>query len=139
MTRKSKATKTPQKTRNIQELLEATTSQNQEEEVIQTEIEEMAEDENDHLCINDFLGRQSRGYQSGIRVPEFQANNFEIKQTMLKMLELQAQYAGNNSEDPNRHLIQFLDVCNCFKQNGVPNDVIRLWLFPYSLQGKAKE
>ena len=55
------------------------------------------------------------------------------------MLELQGQYSGNDSEDPNRHLIQFLDVCNSFKQNGVPNGVIRLRLFPYSLQGKAKE
>ena len=72
-------------------------------------------------------------------MPEFQAHNFEIKQTMLKMLEFQGQYAGNDSEDPNRHLLQFLDVCNSFKQNGVPNDVIRLRLFPYSLQGKAKE
>ena len=93
----------------------------------------MAEDENDHLYINNFLRRQSCGYQSRIRVPEFQANNFEIKQTMLKMLELQGQYAGNNSEDPNRHLIQFLDVCNSFKLNGVPDCVIRLQFFPYCL------
>ena len=132
-----KATKTPKRTRNIQELLGATSPHIQEEEAVQTDTEEMAEDENDRLCINDFLGRQSRGYQSGIRVPEFQAANFEIKQTMLKMLELQGQYVGNDSEDPNRHLIQFLDVCNSFKQNGVPNGVIRLQLFPYPLQGKA--
>lgn len=51
---------------------------------VETKMEVMAEYENDLLGFNDFLGRQSRGYQSGIKVHSFQANNFEIKQTMLK-------------------------------------------------------
>ena len=86
MTRRAKATKTPQKTRSLQEILEATTPQIQDEEVIHTETEEMAEDENDNLCINDFLGRQSRGYQSGIRVPDFQANNLKSSRLCLRCL-----------------------------------------------------
>ena len=48
-------------------------------------------------------------------------------------------YAGKDLEDPNRHLIQFLDVCDTFKHNRGPNDVIYLPLFPYSPRGKAKE
>ena len=137
--RKSKYTKTPRKTKSIRELLNATSSPVQEEVIVETEREVMAEDENDRLGVNDFLGRQTRGYQSGIKVPEIQAHNFEIKPTMLKMLEMNGQYSGNNNEDPNRHLRQFLDVCDSFKQNGVPSDAVRLILFPYSLQGKAKE
>ncbi|XP_028792057.1 uncharacterized protein LOC114747879 [Neltuma alba] len=127
---------TPVKTRSVNELLETTTP---EHPVGKTLEKEMAEDENDRLGVNDFLGKQPRGYQSGIKVPQFQATNFEIKQTMLKMLELIGQFGGYSNQDPNRHLVEFLDVCDSFKQNGVPSDVIRLRLFPYSLQGKAKE
>ena len=119
--RKSKYTKTPRKTKSIRELLNATSSPVQEEVIVETEGEVMAEDENDRLGVNDFLGRQSMGYQSGIKVPEFQANNFEIKPTMLKMLETVS------------------GCCDSFKQNGVPSDAVRLILFHYSLQGKAKE
>ena len=86
--RKSKYTKTPRKTKSIRELLNATSSPVQEEVIVETEGEVMAEDENDRLGVNDFLGRQTRGYQSGIKVPEIQAHNFEIKPTMLKMLEM---------------------------------------------------
>ena len=65
----------------VQELLKATSSHVQEKIILETEREVMAGDENDCLGVNDFLGKQSRGYQSGIKVPEFQANHFEIKQT----------------------------------------------------------
>ena len=136
--RKSKFTKTPRKTKSIRELLNATSSPVQEEVIVETEGEVMAEDENDRLGVNDFLGRQSMGYQSGIKVPQIQANNFEIKPTMLKMLEMNGQYYGNNNEDPNRHLRQFLDVCDSFKQNGVPSDAVRLILSLILFKGKQK-
>lgn len=64
------------------------------------------------LSVKDILGRQSRGYQSEIEVPKFQAYNFEIKKIMLKMLKLNDQYYRNSTEDPNRHVSQFLDVCD---------------------------
>ena len=41
-------------------------------------------------------------------------------------------------EDLNAHILNFLEVCDTVKYNGVSDDVIRLQLFPFSLKDKAK-
>ena len=41
-------------------------------------------------------------------------------------------------DDPNEHIISFLQICDTQKYNGVPADVIRLMLFPFSLKVKVK-
>ncbi|XP_031106076.1 uncharacterized protein LOC116010697 [Ipomoea triloba] len=40
-------------------------------------------------------------------------------------------------EDPNAHITKFLRICSTFKMNGVPNEAIKLRLFPFSLRDKA--
>ena len=47
------------------------------------------------------------------------------------------QFTGLPHEDPNAHILNFLEVCDV-KYNGVSDDVIRLRLFPFSLKDKAK-
>ena len=103
------------------------------------ESETMAEDEYDQATMNDFASRNMGGIQSCIKMPEMQAHTFEIKPVMITMLQLHDMFHGLYNEDANKHLLYFLEVCNSFKQNGVPEDVLRLRLFPFSLQGKARE
>ncbi|XP_057790970.1 uncharacterized protein LOC131008086 [Salvia miltiorrhiza] len=50
----------------------------------------------------------------------------------------QNQYGRKAVEDPNAHLAQFLELYSTVKINGVPDDIIRLHLFPFSLRDKAK-
>ncbi|KAF7842415.1 uncharacterized protein G2W53_004713 [Senna tora] len=45
---------------------------------------------------------------------------------------------GSPIEDPNNHILNFLEICDTFKNNGVSDDAIRLRLFPFSLRDKAK-
>ncbi|XP_074266205.1 uncharacterized protein LOC141588672 [Silene latifolia] len=70
--------------------------------------------------------------------PPIQANNFDVKATLLQLVQGN-QFRGGATENPNEHLNEFLDSCDMFRANGVSEDVIRLRLFPYSLRGSAKE
>ena len=72
-----------------------------------------------------------------IRRPTIQANNFELKSITLQLLQ-GIQFHGLAHEDPNTHILNFLEVCDTVKYNGVSDDAIRLRLFPFSLKDKAK-
>ncbi|XP_042021284.1 uncharacterized protein LOC121768798 isoform X1 [Salvia splendens] len=66
------------------------------------------------------------------------ANNFELKTGLIQFVE-QRVFSGRPTEDPNRHLSKFLEIANTTKLNGVPDDTIKLRLFPFSLSGYARD
>ena len=70
---------------------------------------------------------------SAIRQPAIDANNFELKPTLITMVQ-QHQFTGHPTEDPNEHLGRFLRMANTVKLNGVRPEVIRMHLFPFSLR-----
>ena len=82
-------------------------------------------------------GRPSAVTPLVIRRPEIQANNFKLKSITLRLLQ-GIQFHGLAHEDPNAHFLNFLEVCDTVKYNGVSDDAIRLRLFPFSLKEKAK-
>ena len=82
-------------------------------------------------------GRPSTVTPPVIRRLTIQANNFELKSITLQLLQ-GIQFHGLAHEDPNAHILNFLEVCDTVKYNGVSNDAIRLRLFPFSLKEKAK-
>ena len=70
---------------------------------------------------------------SAMGAPVVDANNFELKPTLITMV-LKNQFTGHPSEDPNVHMGRFLRMANTIKMNGVRLDVIKLQLFPFSLR-----
>ena len=74
---------------------------------------------------------------SGVRLQPVDANNFELKPTIVSMVQ-QHQFGGHSFEDPNGHLVYFLELAHRIKVNGVPYDVIKMSLFPFSLKDKAR-
>ena len=76
-------------------------------------------------------------FQSTIRRPPIQANNFELKGVTLQML-YNIQFHGLPSENPNAHLTSFIEVYNTVKYNGVTEEALKLRLFPLSLSNQAK-
>jgi len=72
-----------------------------------------------------------------IAPPIIQANNFELKPALISMVQ-HNQFSGSAVESPHTHIRNFLEYCNTLKYNGVPSDVIRLQLFPFSLRDGAK-
>ncbi|XP_074277757.1 uncharacterized protein LOC141601381 [Silene latifolia] len=73
-----------------------------------------------------------------IQKPRIQANNFEIKNALLNLVQ-DNQFGGGPLENPNDHLNDFLENCDMYKSNGVSDDAVRLRLFPRSLRGSAKD
>ncbi|XP_040999874.1 uncharacterized protein LOC121245985 [Juglans microcarpa x Juglans regia] len=51
----------------------------------------------------------------------------------------QAQFSGSPFDNPNIHLVMFLEICDTVKINGVTEDTIRLRPFPFSLRDKARD
>ncbi|XP_047979067.1 uncharacterized protein LOC125220986 [Salvia hispanica] len=70
--------------------------------------------------------------------PRVNANNFELKTALIQFVE-QRVFSGRPTEDPNMHLAKFLEIANTIKLNGVPEDTIKLRLFPFSLTGYARD
>ncbi|KAF7810177.1 uncharacterized protein G2W53_036920 [Senna tora] len=105
-------------------------------ESIHSEEAEMAEQNNRN--VSDYATPKLDGLQHSIRRPSIQANNFEIKPATIQLLQANGQFGGSPVEDPNNHILNFLEICDTFKHNGVSDDAIRLRLFPFSLRDKAK-
>nr|GFB10245.1 reverse transcriptase domain-containing protein [Tanacetum cinerariifolium] len=75
------------------------------------------------------------GYEDAIVVPEINANNFELKQTLINLVQSN-QFTGR--QDPHNHLRFFNKVTSTFRHPEVPNTTIKLLLFPFSLEGEAR-
>nr|GEU79547.1 reverse transcriptase domain-containing protein [Tanacetum cinerariifolium] len=75
------------------------------------------------------------GYQDAIVVPPINANNFELKQNLINLVQSN-QFTGR--QDPHNYLRFFNKVTSTFRHPGVPNTTIKLFLFPLSLEGEAR-
>ncbi|XP_041995764.1 uncharacterized protein LOC121745890 [Salvia splendens] len=66
------------------------------------------------------------------------ANTFELKRGLIQMAENIA-FRGKSTDDPNKHITKFIQICNTTKMNGVTDEQVRLRLFPFSLEDSAKD
>nr|GEW72939.1 reverse transcriptase domain-containing protein [Tanacetum cinerariifolium] len=78
---------------------------------------------------------RASGYEDVIVVPPINANNFELKQTLINLVQSN-QFTGR--QDPHNHLRFFNKVTSTFKHPEVPKTRIKLLLFPFSLEGEAR-
>ncbi|XP_010667902.1 uncharacterized protein LOC104884899 [Beta vulgaris subsp. vulgaris] len=92
--------------------------------------------DNNEKPLRDYAMPNASGAPSSIVRPTISANNFELRPPLIQIIQ-QDQFSGLDNEDPNEHITTFLFKCDIAKLNGVIDDVIRLGLFPFSLN-KAK-
>ena len=83
--------------------------------------------------MEDFWRPVIRDDYSTVRQAATEANNFELKPTLITMVQ-QNQFTGHPSEDLNEHMGRFLRMANTVKLSGVRPDVINLQMFPFSLR-----
>jgi hypothetical protein len=88
-------------------------------------------------CINDFSAPLSANVNTG---PEtnIEDGSFKLKPALINMVQ-QSPFCGKALEDTHAHLQHFLEICSTFTIRGVTQNAVRLWLFPFSLLGKAKQ
>nr|GEX40654.1 reverse transcriptase domain-containing protein [Tanacetum cinerariifolium] len=91
----------------------------------------------DNRTMEEMLQAPTEGYGDDIVVPDILVENFEIK-TGLTSLTQANQFHGFESNNPHDHIRSFTRITSTLKFKDVPNDAIKLMLFPYSLEGAAK-
>ncbi|GKV23246.1 hypothetical protein SLEP1_g32996 [Rubroshorea leprosula] len=99
---------------------------------------EEGEGQNNARTLGSYTTPSLEGIASSIRRPAIQANNFEIKPTIIQMIQQTVQFNFLPNENPYLHIASSLEICDTFKANGVSNESVRLTLFPFSLRDKAK-
>ncbi|XP_017249852.1 uncharacterized protein LOC108220559 [Daucus carota subsp. sativus] len=92
----------------------------------------------DTKALKDFSMPKINDIQSSIIRSAIAANTFEIKPGTIQMVQNSVQFGGLPNEDPNMHIRNFIEICDTFKFNGVPDEAVKLRLFPFSLRDKAK-
>ncbi|GJY02413.1 reverse transcriptase domain-containing protein [Tanacetum coccineum] len=95
-------------------------------------IVEMAE-----RTMEELLRAPTEGYGEAIVLPEINADHFEIKTNLLQLVQANPFY-GRESENPHAHINSFKRITSTLRFRNVPNDVIKLMMFPYSLEELQK-
>nr|GEZ01976.1 reverse transcriptase domain-containing protein [Tanacetum cinerariifolium] len=88
-----------------------------------------------NLTIAQMLQAPIEGYEDAIVVPQINVNNFELKQTLINLVQSN-QFTGR--QDPRNHLRFFNKVTFTFRHPEVSNTTIKHLLFPFSLEGEAR-
>nr|GEZ25336.1 reverse transcriptase domain-containing protein [Tanacetum cinerariifolium] len=89
----------------------------------------------DNRTMAQMLQAPIEGYEDAIVVPQINANNFELKQTLINLVQSNQ---FTRRQDPHNHLRFFNKVTSTFRHPEVPNTTIKLLLFPFSLEGEAR-
>ncbi|GJV10215.1 reverse transcriptase domain-containing protein [Tanacetum coccineum] len=87
--------------------------------------------------MEELLRAPTKRYREAIVLPEINADHFEIKTNLLQLVQANPFY-GRESENPHAHINSFERITSTLRFRNVPNDVIKLMMFPYSLEGAAK-
>ncbi|CAA7018894.1 unnamed protein product [Microthlaspi erraticum] len=78
------------------------------------------------------------GLSYGIHPPPIEAHAYEIKPSLIRLIQ-SSKFLGKGFENPYDHLNYFKRLCGTFRLAGVPEDSIKLLLFPFSLGEKASK
>ncbi|GJX46124.1 hypothetical protein Tco_0271314 [Tanacetum coccineum] len=91
----------------------------------------------DNQTMEELLQAPTEGYEEAIVIPEINADHFEIKTNLLQLVQANP-FCGFERENPHTHINKLKRITSILKFRDVPNDVIKLMMFPYSLEGAAR-
>ncbi|GJX69173.1 reverse transcriptase domain-containing protein [Tanacetum coccineum] len=91
----------------------------------------------DQRTMAELLCAPTEGYAEAIVVPPILAENFELKHSLINMMTSD-QFFGLEKDNPHDHIRWFNKITSTIKYKDVPNSVIKLMLFPFSLARVAR-
>nr|GEU99778.1 reverse transcriptase domain-containing protein [Tanacetum cinerariifolium] len=83
----------------------------------------------DNRTMEELLQVPTEGYGEAIIIPKINADYFEIKTNLLQLVH-ENPYHGFERENPHTHINNFKRITSTLKYRDVPNDVIKLMMFP---------
>nr|GEX04145.1 reverse transcriptase domain-containing protein [Tanacetum cinerariifolium] len=91
----------------------------------------------DNHIMEKMIQAPTKGYGNATVLPDILAECFEIRTGLLSFIQAN-QFHGFESNKPHDHIRSFSRITSTLKFRDVPNEAIKLMLFPYSLEGAAK-
>nr|GEX65806.1 reverse transcriptase domain-containing protein [Tanacetum cinerariifolium] len=91
----------------------------------------------DNRTMDELLQAPTEGYGEAIVIPEINADHFEIKTNLLQLVQANP-YHGFERDNPHTHINNIKRITSTLKFRDVPNVVIKLMMFLYSLEGSAR-
>nr|GFB14957.1 reverse transcriptase domain-containing protein [Tanacetum cinerariifolium] len=91
----------------------------------------------DNQTMEELLQAPTEGYGEAIVISKINADHFEIRTNLLQLVQANP-YHGFERENPHTHINNFKRITSTLKFKDVPNDMIKLMMFPYSLEGAAR-
>nr|GEY57843.1 reverse transcriptase domain-containing protein [Tanacetum cinerariifolium] len=85
----------------------------------------------------ELLRAPTEGNAEAIVVPPIPAEHFELKHSLLNLVTSK-QFFGFEKEDPHAYIRWFNKITSMMKYKDVPETVIKLMLFPFSIDGPAQ-
>nr|GEW82813.1 reverse transcriptase domain-containing protein [Tanacetum cinerariifolium] len=91
----------------------------------------------DNRTMAEMIRAPTEGCAEAIVVPSILAEQFELKHSLINMMTSE-QFIGLEKDNPHDHIRWFNKITSTTKYKDVPNSVIKLILFPFSLEGEAR-
>nr|GEU62856.1 hypothetical protein [Tanacetum cinerariifolium] len=104
--------------------------------VVEPELRTIVEMADNHT-MEELLQAPTEGYGEAIVISEINADHFEIKTNLLQFVQANP-YHGFERENLHTHINNFKRITSTLKFKDVPNNVIKLMMFSYSLEENAK-
>ncbi|GJU87831.1 reverse transcriptase domain-containing protein [Tanacetum coccineum] len=101
--------------------------------IVETPVATMA----DTRTMSELLQAPIEGYGDAIVLPPILAENFELKVGLLQLVT-SSQFHGFERDVLHSHIRWFNKITSTLKYKKVPQEAIKLMLFPFSLEGAAR-
>nr|GEV37671.1 reverse transcriptase domain-containing protein [Tanacetum cinerariifolium] len=90
----------------------------------------------DNRTMVELLRAPTEGYEEAIVVPSILVEQFKLKHSLINMMTTD-QFFKLEKDNPHDHIRWFNKITSTIKYRDIPNSVVKLMLFPFSLAGAA--